>query len=251
MYTINTNIMSFHIDLDTKLVTFCQGSDFKSYVRQAIYDEFIWRDMLTKLNLSNTIDNKLESKIPRLAKDEVERVLPSMLETKILQYIANQFPLQVTKEMGNQMPSYLNNNHTMQKLLEEHKTYILQQLDTAVKEILTKITMDPQYHEVTKYHLDAIDTKGDNKIGEIHSKAEYQSGVNQKKFDNELQLMKQKVNKDLAELRHSLSKISELKNRLKNLEDKTSGDVSLLKWSFMGLTAVMVFIFGVSAIRLK
>ena len=241
--------MTVQIDFDKNFASFCQGLDFQTYVRKAISDEIWLQSLISKLQISDTIDNKLQSKTPRIVKDELKRTLPSMVEKCIQEYILNKFPHTVSKEIGNQMPQYLNNNYQMQTILNDHKVYIQKQLEDQVSEILTRITKDPQYHEITNCHLATMSTKADNKLAEINLQTESQLAKNQDTFDKQLRTMKNTTNKEMGDLKNNLEKTEILKLRLDNLEKKIENQSSSLEYGFTIFGMVIVVLFGITVMN--
>lgn len=270
--------MELNFNFDDKIITFCKQDQFRSYVRQAINDELFFKDILAKLNMNDTIDTKLdkkipkqvkneldkilpamvetkvESKVPKQVKNELDRILPALVEAKILQYITNQFPAQVMKEISTQLPNYLNNNYAMQQLLNNHQNDLSYALEEKAREIINKIVNDPQYHVITSAHLAAIDEKCNQKINEIQSNASQQLfnnhnnfttqlSDNSNKFSSQLRDMKTAVDVDMANLKQGLNNINQLYNRISMLEAKNTNlesDTSFLKWitSCIGVIAL-------------
>ncbi|XWV25624.1 putative ORFan [Tupanvirus deep ocean] len=228
-----------HINVNDTIVSFCQGNSFKNYVRQAINDEMFWRDLFTNMNLNNNIDNRLTSKLPDQVKRELERILPDMMRTRYLDYIVNQFPNQVAKEINNQFPSYLNNNYQMQQILDTHKSSLKQQLESTVRDILDRISNDPKYQEVVQAHLQAIDYNGTQKIKEISDNADSQLKNIRNDFNQELYRMKNEVNSNLSNLSSQLSELQNIKNEISNIKDKQRDDINKIHWLYGGAIAVI------------
>lgn len=238
---------TIEISVNDRIVNFCQGTNFKTYVRQAINDELFWRDWISKLNLSETIENKLNSKLPSQVRDQVEKIIPTIIETKIMNYIIQNFPSQVAREIQTQMPVFLNNNYQMQEILKKHKDELKDELETKTREILNRVVNDPNYHEVTSYHLAAIDAKGGDKIQEIDNKASDQRRTNQHVFDEQLAKMQTKVNNDLGNLKNSLDEVKTLKYTITNMQDKHNQEMSSIKWAIGGITGFFVLLTAMAA----
>ena len=217
-------------NIDDKLVTFCKGTDFKTYVKQAINDELFWRDIFSRWNLSDSIENKLNNKLPLHVKSEVERILPGIFETKFLQFMTYQFPAHVSKEINSQMPLYLNNNHTMQQILDTHKASLKSLLEKSVTEIMDRIVTDPKYNEVVNAHLSSIDAKGIETLKEIMDNAANQLATNNATFNSKLAEMKSKMDTEMSNLRSELSNLSELKNKMEKMEKRYKKDITNLQW---------------------
>jgi hypothetical protein len=215
------------------------------YVKQVINDEFFWRDLVARLNLSNIISSELSTTLPNYVKNEVERILPSMIETKFLHYVIEKLPGHVGKEISAQMPSYLNNNTQMQQLFEHHKSSLRLQLESTVKEILDRLVNDPKYQEITNFHLAAINSRSDEKINEISRYAETQRKQQQFKFEQELHQMKLLVNQDMSELKNSLNEVQQLKLEITNVKEHYANEISNIKWIMAGASALIITITGV------
>lgn len=231
---------SLKITFDDKIVAFCQGVNFKSYVRQAINDELFWRDVIARLNLTDAIDAKLTSKLPGQVKSELERILPDMLQTRLNQYMLQHFSAQVAKEINTQMPGYLGNNHQMQQILEAHKTTLNQQLEAAAREILNRVVNEEQYHVTTNAHLAAIDQKGVQALAENNEKATQQRTNIKTAFDGELSAMKTRLDQTMTALTTSLGEMRSLQSELNSTKKKHSKEISNLKWMMGGMFAAFM-----------
>ncbi|XWV26962.1 hypothetical protein QJ857_gp0087 [Tupanvirus soda lake] len=231
-----------HINVNDTIVSFCQGSSFKNYVRQAINDEMFWRDLFTNMNLNNNIDNRLVTKIPDHVKRELERILPEMMRTRYLDYIVNQFPGQVSKEINNQIPNYLNNNYQMQQILDTHKSSLKQQLESTVRDILDRISNDPKYQEVVEAHLQTIDNNGTQKIKEISNNAYAQLKSIRSDFNQELDRMKNEVDTNMSELSSQLSELQNIKRDLNDLKEKQKNDINNTYWMYGGTLGMWIAI---------
>ena len=226
------------IEVDNRLATFCTSNDFRVYVKQAINDELFLRDLFSKLNLSEMLESKLNAKVPRYVKDEVENILPRIFETKMLQYMVSQFPANVSKEINNQLPVYLNNNYQMQQILETHKSSLKILLEKTVNEIMERIVSDPRYNEVVSLHLAAIDRKGEETLREIVNKAANVIQQNQSKYQEQFDMIRSKIDNKLITLETELSKVADLKKKLGDIDDKYERKVSNLQWCVGFLVAV-------------
>ncbi len=215
------------INFNEKIAYYCQSNSFKRYVRQAINDEIFWRDLLNNININNNIDNRLTSKLPDQVRHQLECMLPNMMEARYLNYIINRFPNQVSKEISNQLPVYLNNNYQMQQILDAHKISLKEKLELTVREILDKISNDPKYQEVVNSHLSAIDHNAEQKLDEITSNANTQLTNIQTFFDNQMKVMKKRVDENLSEFINLKKEVEQLKLEQKN-------DTKQLKWIIYG-----------------
>lgn len=236
------------ICFDDKIVSFCEGSNFRKYVRSAINDELFWRDIVAKMNLSTTIDDRLSSKLPSETRTQIEKMLPDMLKVRFIEYITEKFPAQVTREIKAQLPEYLNNSYQMQEILNKHKIALTEQLDATVRKIMEKIVNDPAHQEVCNAHLAAIDYKGELKINEISQKAESQMRDNKSRFDQELSQMKVSVSQEMFELKNSLSEVKLLNQRIETMNRKHEKEITNLKWlagCAIGLAATFLGIFAI------
>lgn len=243
--TDSTAVISFN----SNLVTFCQGSDFKTYVRQAINDEFFWRDLLGQLKLSETIETKISNKLhklPSLVKTELEKTLPDMMQRKFMEYVMNQLPGQITKEMNSQLPTYLNNNYQMQTILEKHKESLSNCLEIKVKEILNRIVNDPTYQEITNTQLSIMDQKTERKLREMEHT-----------FNQDRENIRAILTNDMQTLQQSLAKVDKLQKTLNNIQTTYTNDMIKIQkkheqdmsgiWMFTG---VFFSILGFSALSI-
>jgi hypothetical protein len=222
--------------MDTiQITTYCQGSDFKKYVRQAVSDEFFWRDCFAKLNLSDTIETKLSNKLPAQVRDEINKILPNLIETKFLQYVNNQLPAQVLKEINNQMPTYLNNNYQMQVILANHIATLQTTLDTDVRAILHRIVGGPEYHDITQAHLNTMHMMGQDKLNDITNNISEQTRQHISNADRQINDIKSTIKTDLVQLSNSLGKVDALTQKINNVE------TSVFKWGVGGVVTGVLF----------
>ena len=106
------------IDTDVFLATLSRVSSedrFKSTIRRVVQDEMFWRQLMDDTRFKFQIDSRLES-----FKTSVMSSVESRVDTKVRDNLSYSVPGQVAKELNNQMPGYLNNNHQMNLILQEH-----------------------------------------------------------------------------------------------------------------------------------
>jgi hypothetical protein len=225
-----TQMSRDYYSFNDNLSSFCQSNKFKKYVKQAVNDEIFWRDLLNNININNNIDNRLNSMLPCNIRNQLEFILPKMMETKYLEYIVNKFPNQIAKEIDIQIPIYLNNNHQMQQILNAHKNYLKQELEEIVKEILDRISNDPKHQQIINSHLDAINCNAKRKLDVIASNANIQLFDSKQNFDQEMIRMKNSFDQNLSDLTDQLEKVSTLKKEINILKEKQQNDINRIKW---------------------
>lgn len=219
-----------------EFITFCQGSDFKKYVRDAIDDRMFWNNIITNMNLNSTIESKISSTVPKDVKNEVDRILPGLVETEFMKYSHNKLPKEVVKEVSTQMVLYLNNNYQMQQILETHKSNLNKILESSVREIMDRIMKDPKYQEVCDNHLRIINQNADNTINEM-----------QKRFDNEMNLMIKRFNNQFDTISNLQKKVTDLEKSTKNIEKEQRSNLKIITTAFsvigiLGISSFLAFV---------
>ncbi len=142
-------------------------------VSSVLNNSLFWNNLMQANKLNNfetriqySVDNQLRSQVPKIIMDQLTLVLSNM----------------VHKEMTNQLPGYLNNNHTMQSFLQSHKeglqiafedqSLIMESKLTAlINETVRKIVNEDQYHIINKAYFDAFKVRGDEMIQNVSNKA--------------------------------------------------------------------------------
>lgn len=199
------------VPVETEIISFCQKEMFKSYVRDAINNEMFWRDIFDRYRVESRVDNHLSSKVPQLVRDNVTYTLPGL----------------VVEQLGKQLPTYLNQNIEMQRILTDHAQRLNQTLETSARTHLQKIVNEDQYHEVHKAFFDAINSRTNTVINEIKQNGQTAINMMQQQCDQRLSHFSEQVGK-LDGFERSTK---ELEQKVSNLEYRTSS----LLWCW-GLT---------------
>lgn len=248
-YNFNdTRVISFY---DDRMITFCKGPNFKTYVRQAINDELFWREWMNKVNLSKEIDMRIESEVPDQVKKHVKKIVPQLVEETMNSHYSSKFPNMVNKELEIQIPRYLDNSYKMGKIMDNHKEMLTNQLDTHTHQVLDRIVNDPSHQIIANAHIKAIDEKGKQKIDEISFNAKHQLCTHDTAFNKQLENMKLQVNNDLNNLSNSLAEtsklrqqVTEIKNEIIQINKEQQKEISGLKIAVGILSFTTAMFFG-------
>ena len=122
---------------------FCQKDVFKQYVRNAVNDEFFWREVFNNYRVGNLVESKLSDAIPNRVNGYLNNVLSGL----------------VAKEIINQLPNIVNSNYQMKQLLAEHSQNLHKSLEEAARKILKQIVNEDQYHEVNQEYFKAFENR--------------------------------------------------------------------------------------------
>lgn len=233
-------------NFDDRIITFCKGTDFRSYVRQAINDEMWWRDIFSKYNMADTIESKLNNKLPEHVRHEIANQLPAIFQARMDNYMLHNFPTQASREINTQMTAYINNSPQMYQILESHKATLKSLLEKTVHEIMTRIVSDPAYNQVVNSHITSINDRADQTIRTIIDNAGQQIMANNATFEAELSKMKKRMDSELSALRTELTTLAALKERVERMEKYHENEISSLKWLIgavvvIPLTAYFIF----------
>lgn len=191
------------------LESFCQRDAFKRYVREAINEEHFWKDIFRSLQITNQVDNHLNTNVPR----RIDNHLSSVLAGRI------------TIEVLNQLPSIVSNNHQMHEILKNHKEQLNRALQDAGRQILDQIVNEDDYHEVNKAYFAAFESKG---LGRLN-KFDEQGQTTLRHIENDYQQKLDSLNKSLQEVNH-------YHQRVKDLEEQVNWVIK----GFYGLSLVVM-----------
>lgn len=224
--------MSYEVVCRQQIVAFCKDDDFKTYVRQAISNEMFWRDLLTKLNLSNEIRTELNTQVPNLVRTELDRTMPNLVKSRIIEYLNDNLEKMIAKEMKSQLISYLENSPQMQKILTDHIRDITNILETKVREILAQIIDDPQYHVITSVHLQKMENKCEVQIDNALKKLDSRADESDKKMKQIISALQEKLNK----LDNTASEVTHLREKYSKMKKQ----ISILNWGMGGMFILYV-----------
>jgi hypothetical protein len=65
----------------------------------------------------------------------------------------------VSKELMDQVPRFLDQNRTMRDILDRHTFNLSNELETTARNILARISNEPQYHDVRQAYITSIDNR--------------------------------------------------------------------------------------------
>ena len=211
----NHNCSHKTVYVESEFSAFCQKEAFKQYVRNAINSELFWRDLFDKYRIESRIDTHLSDKVPKLVRDNMTYTLPGL----------------VAKQLSEQLPTFLNQNADMQRILSEHSQRLNTSLEETARKHLERIVNEDHYHEVNQAFFNAIDARADEKIRVI--------GQNGR--DAIIQ-MQRECNQSLQRFTEQVGKLDSYERRTKEVETKCSdlqNRTSNMMWGW-GITTLLL-----------
>lgn len=212
-------------EIQVILKNFCAEEAFKNYVKNVVNNELFWKELFQKGQMDDKINNKIDKKISNVKKENNDEIAK-----KFNEFIVMQLPLHLNNALNNQLPgqllkqlpTFLGNDCTMQKLLTDHRNNVSNQMDREFTERMNGITNDDKYHEITRSYLDNVTNRGETQIKD-------QLAENNRKLSNQLQDNAQKFDTTMSEMKYlvnnSLSKVNGVNEAMSNL----NGDLGKLK----------------------
>jgi DNA repair exonuclease SbcCD ATPase subunit len=229
------------IDTDTFLTTLSRVASedrFKSTIRRVVQDEMFWRQLLDDTRFNYRIDSKLEN-----FKTNLISSVDSRVDNKVRDNLSYSLPGQVAKELNHQMPGYLNNNHQMNLILNDHSERLQDELESVARAILEKIVAEDRYHEINKMYFDAFKLKANIEISNFISDGNRAINQIQAKYQTDLK----SLTDNLSKAREQNRRVDNLEDRLKNLNDYTE-KLQYYIWGIFGITVGLAGAFFVKSL---
>jgi hypothetical protein len=239
--------------IQTAFIQFCQEERFKTYVHNAIDNELFWRGILQRYQLDSQVESKMNSYKTAL-KQDIKDSVNIDVNNKLQNYTHNSLPGNITKELQNQVPLFLSNNHQMQNILGSHILQLQNELSSVSRQILDKITNEEKYQTVTASHLNSMSMRYNESV-------EKQLSENTMKFDKQIILSNdlidttlkriasnadtamEKVNNFNTTISTLTTKIGILEMKLEKVKNQyTAKDYLLIVWG-TGMTAFCTYLF--------
>lgn len=191
----------------------------------------------TKLaNFENRIENRIENS-SRLASKNENLSFASKIPEMVEKIVDRSTPLNVSREIKKQLPSYLDNNYEMQNILNNHISKLQTELENRVDKILNEITSQSSYHTINQKYFDVFQSKTDKAISNF-----------EKETERSLKNLTNKYNQDFKELESNLKECKLANIRLANLEAKNNmieNDSKSIYGALLFTTAVSLITIGV------
>ena len=178
---------------------FLNSDGFRARVRTIVGEDECLKSLISSLRIEIRIRDEVESKMKE-TKDGLDR-----LEQRVKDEIGRTIRDRVAGQIAQQLPAYLDQNTTMQGLLNGHKDRMEATLETKAREILKRIVEDPNYHTVNQAYFDAFKHDGDNAIIQIKASA---AGVESD--------LKQKVGAELQSITSLKTKVGKVKDAVES-----------------------------------
>jgi len=254
MELVNSTQSCKLVNINGELVAFCQTSDFKNYVRDAVNNEMFWRTLLDTWRIDSKIKDEVNNqlsntnKVRDIAKSEALTVSDKLVKDQLNNYTLIQIPSHVSKALSEQVTGFLNNNSQMNQILAQHSQNQNQLLYNSATETLNRVANEPQYHVVTNAHIEAMTNRFNENLQVIDKKAHAELLNRENTFNNQLKEFNQKVNNELQiviETKTRMNNIDiqvmDLNNKINKLEQANS----TLQWG-NGLFMVVITCIGLS-----
>jgi uncharacterized protein (DUF2267 family) len=185
--------------LSPDAINFLNSETFRARVRTIVGEDEYLKTLISSLRIELRIRDEVESKMKE-TKEGLDR-----LEQRVKDEIGRTIRDRVAGQISQQLPAYLDQNATMQGLLNGHKDRMEATLETKAREILKRIVEDPNYHEVNQAYFAAFKQDGDQAIIQIRASA---AGV-------EAELKKQ-VGAELQSIATLRTKVGKLKDAVES-----------------------------------
>ncbi len=214
------------VNINGELVAFCQTSDFKNYVRNAVNNEMFWRTLLDTWRIDSKIKDEVNNqllntnKVRDIAKSEAQKVTDKLVKDQLTNYTLIQIPSHVSKALSEQISGFLNNNSQMNQILTQHSQNQNQLLYNSATETLNKVVNEPQYHIVTNSHIDAMNQRFNESLQCIDKKASCELLKHENTFINRLKEFNQKVSNEIQTLVETKNLVSNMDKQLIDLNLK-------------------------------
>ena len=206
---------------------------FKQYIKSVVYDELFYRKLFDDNRLSDKIDYKLNS-FKSDIKLIVQSIVPDLVQSNVKLYLSSN----LAKEINTQMPNYLNNNHQMQQLLNNHQVKLEQALTSKLTELVTTIVNEEQYHTVNKAYFDAFRNKGDNEINTFATRGTNAVSVVRMNGETAIRELQTRYENNFTQLTNNLAESQNLRRELNELKMKFNEYISYTDKAMFGLGCV-------------
>ena len=173
------------------------SDSFRLRVNEIVSDNSQWKEMVKNLQIENKIKDRVQSQVD-LAKGDLQK-----LKNDIRAETEKSIPGQVSIQIANQMPKYLDQNSTMKELMKDHVSDMKEKLNKEARAILESIVNDPQYHMVHRVYFEAIDAKANYQLNDQRDSFIELQRESRTRVDNELQSIKT-LQDDVRTLKSSL-----------------------------------------------
>jgi hypothetical protein len=223
------------------------SSRFKSKVSRIIEENDFWKDLFKTLQIEQKIKIEVDRKMLKVKNNLMT------LKSDALRDMLNKIPGNVALEIQSQLPKYLDQNATMQKMLNDHNISIQSMLDAETskmtkileekaRNILNEIVSDPQYHQIHKVYFDEFNKNAHAAIDDFVKRGE-----------SELQFVRENANRVEKDLCNQVSQTTDsLKNQLHKLSsleqanEKLKKEVDSLHFQTNVSIALAIISFGAS-----
>lgn len=214
------------VNVNGEIVAFCQTSDFKKYVRDAVNNEMFWRTLLDTWRIDSKIKDEVSNqlsnthKVRDIVKIEAHSVTEKLVKNELDNYTTFQIPSHVSKALSEQITGFLNNNIQMNQILTQHSQNQNQSLYNSAMETLNRVANEPQYHMVTTAHLGAMDMKFNENMKCIEEKANNELVRHRNSFNIQLHEFTTKVNNELKIVTETNTRMNNMERQVMDLSNK-------------------------------
>lgn len=166
---------------------YINSDEFSTRVYQIVNQERFWRDLARSFQIESQIRNETEKQLKYALNGNMLLKIQQTARDEVANIIAGK----VAREIQQQLPSYLDQNGSMQNILGDHVERVNRSLEQKVSEILKNIVEDPKYHEINKLYFEAFKRNADAAIGDMKTQAQVVQTDLQQQVTDKLQVITQ------------------------------------------------------------
>jgi len=199
---------------------YTRTSEFANSVRNVVNDELFWRDIFQKYDVNEKVRNETNKILPDKVSSEVNKLIPTLVNSQLENYSKYIVPSLVSKSMSEQINNYLDNNNSMNKILELHSCGLNSKLESKADELLTSIVNDEKHHILTNKHIDSSVKKYNEQLEIINNDAKKNLRQNQENFNEELKNISEKVTREISTVSNANNRMDASDKYIKDLENR-------------------------------
>ncbi len=218
----------------TILNNFCREEAFKKFVKDSISSEIFLNNLCQSYNLDSKIRAKVEEEIKNFKQNiesSTNKLVKSTLKEKLPLNVTGELINQLPKQLTEQLPIYLNNNHQMNKILDVHSEQLKTDLEVLRNELYNSskkaidiLMNEEQYQFVTASHLNNMalryNAEVERQLQENTAKFNENAQTNTLKFNETLEYVKQQTNSSLSKFENFNNQVNTINSQLLRMEEK-------------------------------
>lgn len=118
--------------------------------------------------LPDQVQKHLKLHAPDIIKQEAQTIVSKIASNHMKDYTRDSLPDKVRDQIETQFAQFFNTNHKMNQILTEHSRKLNEDLSGTVRSILHELVRDPQYHQITIEHLNALNKTFETEMQNLH-----------------------------------------------------------------------------------